>query len=168
MLGCAVLINLAGIMFTSERFSTSEFYSDQRDGVTYAVLCVIFFSVAYFFTVLFCEVFASCLPKSITQALMSRLGGAQDLKGASTAVSEDEAAAKVKSSMLSEAEGGGVKFTVNPLHRASMAVQREEADWVPGQPLPETRLDDVSYALLRQVSMHSARGEPRTDFMDGA
>ena len=46
LLACAVLINLAGIMFESGRFD-SEYYSTQRDFITVCVMIIVFFSLVY-------------------------------------------------------------------------------------------------------------------------
>ena len=40
LLGCTVLVNLAGVMFESNRFQ-SEHFNDQRDGVTIFIMMVI-------------------------------------------------------------------------------------------------------------------------------
>lgn len=56
LLFCAVIVNLAGVMFESGRFE-SEYYHTQRDFIATVVLLVIFVSILYFFTVLVSEVY---------------------------------------------------------------------------------------------------------------
>ena len=57
MLGCGVLINLAGVMFSSNRFQES-YYEGQRDFITYCAIVVIVFSVLYYIAVVVAEITA--------------------------------------------------------------------------------------------------------------
>lgn len=62
LLGCAVLVNLAGVMFESGKFE-DEYYHTQRDTITILVLMVIVISILYFFTVFASEVWTTvCVP----------------------------------------------------------------------------------------------------------
>ena len=63
LLACAVLVNLAGVMFESNRFQ-SEYYQQQRDIVTIFVLLVIFFSILYFCVVFISEVYTTMYPEN--------------------------------------------------------------------------------------------------------
>ena len=62
LLACAVLVNLSGVMFESNRFQ-SDYYTQQRDFVTFFVLFVIFFSMVYFAIVFISEVYTTCFPE---------------------------------------------------------------------------------------------------------
>lgn len=57
MLGSAITINLAGLMFESTA-NDIDYYKSERDFVTWVVMFVIFFSSIYYFLVLFSELFA--------------------------------------------------------------------------------------------------------------
>jgi hypothetical protein len=56
LLFCAVLVNLAGVMFESGRFD-SGLYNSQRDFLTWTVVVIIVVSVGYFIVVLFSEIY---------------------------------------------------------------------------------------------------------------
>ena len=56
LLFCAVLVNLAGVMFESNRFET-DYFQVQKDIITVVVLIIIFFSIIYFAVVLVTEVY---------------------------------------------------------------------------------------------------------------
>lgn len=62
LLFCAVLVNLAGIMFESGRFESS-YYDGQRDLITYVVMIVVIGSIVYFAVVFCAEAFGICQPK---------------------------------------------------------------------------------------------------------
>jgi hypothetical protein len=55
LLFCAVLVNLAGVMFESGRFDTG-LYNDQYDFLSWVVVFIIVVSVGYFIVVLTSEV----------------------------------------------------------------------------------------------------------------
>ena len=61
LLFCAVLVNLAGIMFESGRFESS-YYDGQRDLITYIVMFIVFASILYFVVVFCAEAFGVCTP----------------------------------------------------------------------------------------------------------
>jgi len=67
LLFCAVLVNLAGVMFESGQLD-SEHYESQRDFLTVATLLIIFFSIAYFLLVFFSELWETCKPKKMVDA----------------------------------------------------------------------------------------------------
>jgi len=56
LLFCAVLVNLAGVMFESGRFDTG-LYDAQKDFLTWVVVVIIVVSVVYFIVVLLSEVY---------------------------------------------------------------------------------------------------------------
>ena len=62
LLGCAVLVNLAGVMFESNRFQ-SEHFNDQRDGVTIFIMMVIIASIVYYVTVVTSEIYVTLYPE---------------------------------------------------------------------------------------------------------
>ena len=57
LLGCGVLINLCGVMFSSDRFNES-YYEGQRDFITYCAIFIIIFSLVYYFCVCVSEIAA--------------------------------------------------------------------------------------------------------------
>ena len=61
MLGCAILVCLAGIMFGSSRLRDSTYYEADRAFVTWSVLLVLTYSMAYWGTVFCSEVFSLVL-----------------------------------------------------------------------------------------------------------
>jgi len=61
LLGCAVLVNLAGVMFESNRLQ-SEYFQAQRDGVTIFIMFVIIASIAYYCVVVLSEVWVTLHP----------------------------------------------------------------------------------------------------------
>ena len=62
LLASAVLVNLAGVMFESNRLS-SDYYQEQRDIITYAVVVIIASSVSYFLVVFLSEVYITTCSK---------------------------------------------------------------------------------------------------------
>ena len=59
LLFCAVLVNLAGVMFESGQLDLPG-YGAQKDFITYVILLVIVFSIVYFASVLVSEVYIMC------------------------------------------------------------------------------------------------------------
>lgn len=57
LLGCSVLVCLAGIMFGSSRLKDSSYYDADRAMVTYSVLAVILYSLTYWNVVFLSEIF---------------------------------------------------------------------------------------------------------------
>lgn len=73
--GCAVLVNLAGIMFESNRFQ-SEYFQAQRDAVTIITMGIIILSIVYYVVVVASEVYITIWPdKPLTVRASSRTGG---------------------------------------------------------------------------------------------
>ena len=60
LLGCAVLVNLAGIMFESEYLQRDTY---QLESLTYATLTIICASLLYYMLVVWCEVIVAIFPK---------------------------------------------------------------------------------------------------------
>jgi len=64
LLACAILVCLTGVMFESDRFQDvkegallQDRYGWQRELITYSAICVVCFSLAYYFLVLISEIF---------------------------------------------------------------------------------------------------------------
>jgi hypothetical protein len=57
LLGCGVLINLCGVMFSSSRFEES-YYQGQQEFITYCAILIIIFSVLYYGCVCIAEIAA--------------------------------------------------------------------------------------------------------------
>jgi len=58
LLACAVLVNLAGVMFESGRFDT-DYYSTQQDAITMVTMFIIGSSLVYFATVFLSEIYTT-------------------------------------------------------------------------------------------------------------
>lgn len=71
LLGCGVLVTLAGVMFSSERFESDSFTA-QRDVITYIVLVIVIGSLLYFTVVFVSEVITTCAPHSRIYVMLSR------------------------------------------------------------------------------------------------
>ena len=76
LLFCAVLVNLAGIMFESGRFESS-YYEGQRDLITYIVMIVVVFSIVYFCVVFCAEAFGVCTPGCKKKKVVKKPRGAR-------------------------------------------------------------------------------------------
>jgi hypothetical protein len=74
LLGCAVLVNLMGIMFESE-FLQKDTY--EMESLTYCCLGVIGMSLMYYFFVLYCEVMTAVFPNA---AKCLKMAGSHDEK----------------------------------------------------------------------------------------
>ena len=79
LLFCAVLVNLAGVMFESNRFET-DYFQLQKDIITIIVLLIIFASIAYFAVVLVTEVYL--MVKEANEKKAAKLGRPRGKSGA--------------------------------------------------------------------------------------
>jgi hypothetical protein len=87
LLACGILVNLSGLMFLSERFSSPQllaYYKGEYDGLAWAVVALVVLSVLYFFTVFLVELLIMMNPKAAGRccslcAILCRpcLGGAR-------------------------------------------------------------------------------------------
>jgi hypothetical protein len=57
LLGCGVLINLCGVMFSSSRFEES-YYESQQEFITFVAIFIVIFSVVYYVSVCISEIAA--------------------------------------------------------------------------------------------------------------
>jgi len=66
LLGCCILINLAGIMFDSARFQgeLAQYYQKEYDSLTYATIILILLSLVYYLWCLIADIIVTCSPKS--------------------------------------------------------------------------------------------------------
>jgi len=66
LLGCCVLINLAGIMFDSARFQgdLAQYYQREYDSLTYATIILIILSIIYYLWCLIADIIVTCSPKA--------------------------------------------------------------------------------------------------------
>ena len=73
LLSCSIFVCTGGIMFESDRFKDKKEMDWQRDTITYFIIIVISFSMVYFFTVLYFEIFSNysidVLPRWIRKCL---------------------------------------------------------------------------------------------------
>jgi hypothetical protein len=102
LLGCAVLVNLAGVMFESGRFDAeyAEYYQGQRTALTWLTLTVIAFAVSYFMLVFVSEILATVNPN------WSCFGGQK--KGRKSQAADQMSAIEMGSSKMGGGPLGGV------------------------------------------------------------
>jgi len=72
LLGCAILVCLAGIMFESGHFTGRDDLSWQRDLITYLTILVIFFSILYYVVVVVSEISGSGLARTCCPCFFSK------------------------------------------------------------------------------------------------
>jgi hypothetical protein len=107
LLACAVLVNLSGIMFLSNRFNDAElipYYEDEYTQLAIAVATLILLSVFYFFILLCFEIFfmlnperaawcvAFCTSRAKREKLAKKVSGDDDKTKASAAAGGKAAA----------------------------------------------------------------------------
>jgi hypothetical protein len=111
MLGSAVLVNLAGIMYSatvnSGDAATTAYYGKQRESITWMIMLVIIVSVIYYLTVLCSEMFKTCLPRCCPWLIKA----SEKLKDADGN----------KETELQAVSDDGITFQANPLALAKMA-----------------------------------------------
>ena len=125
LLACAVLVNLAGVMFESNRLQ-SDHFSTQRDAVTIGVLCVIVFSIIYFGVVFVSEVVTTCCPNGCCRKGAGKSGRARPNKRAGNKPSLDTVALGPGRSVSSR--GSIVIQGANPMFQK----QQNDAETVAG------------------------------------
>lgn len=107
LLACAVLVNLSGLMFLSERFAEDriDLYRSEYDSLAYTIATIVILSLIYFVAVLSFEVLMRVNPGAATSILSVCPGGRSAKKRA------DGAALASKGSMHSTDDGALVGDT---------------------------------------------------------
>lgn len=131
LLACAVVVNLAGVMFESGRFE-SEYYQEQRDAVTFLVMIVIIASIIYWCVVFISEV-AATLRASRAAKRVKEAGKAKASSGRFGADgTESFGKAKLKSavkrlSLVRTMGGSSRNLEMNPLGQSSPPTEQKRA-----------------------------------------
>lgn len=110
LLFCAVLVNLAGIMFESGRFN-GEYYQQQRDTLLWLTLLVIVASLLYWFVLFVAEVLLTLRPQSF-QGLCGRPVPQKRRKQLDASHEDDTVIGAAVNPMFSRMESGAAEATL--------------------------------------------------------
>ena len=144
LLASAVLVNLAGVMFESNRLS-SDYYQEQRDIITYAVVVIIASSVSYFLVVFLSEVYITTCSKPSSSKRSPKGRSSQAPSALPTGDDDGPGVGSEGNTSSAGRAGGGAVAGLNPMF---LRMQEEEARQHAEAALPAVSRADVDVAQL--------------------
>eukprot|EP00946_MAST-07B_sp_MAST-7B-sp1_P001358 g1358.t1 len=113
LIGTAIVVCAAGIMFTSGRFENRPDLQWQQDLIGTAVVILVVVSLLYYLIIVFVELVGAGGQKALAKSIMSKLG-------------RRDKNAEIAKKLDDKIEGGDVEMAINPMnHRDNENSQRE-------------------------------------------